>query len=199
MPVLFVGVLACPVIAAAGASGPETLKIVPSELPEAIAFYAFAGVAVVSCLGIAVTGNIVRMATWLFATLGSVAALYFLLAANLLGAVQLIVYAGGTLILIIFGVMLTSKSPWARFDAKRGELIAAGVVCLVLFGALAMMLTSTAWPQGDPTTPTMQENASVATIGEALLTTYLLPFEVASVLLLAVMIGAAFLARPEKE
>ena len=180
----------------AGAAEQGTVRIVESGSPtEALAFYLFGALTVVACIGIAVSGNIVRMATWLFAVLGSVAALYFLLAANLLAAIQLIVYAGGTLILIIFGVMLTSKSPWVRFEAKRGELFWAGVVCLLLFANLAGLLVATF---GAETSPVQPRSASVATIGEALLTTYLLPFEVASVLLLAVMIGAAYLARPEK-
>ncbi len=184
------------IVLPAVASDGDTVRIVPPGVAEAVAFYLFAGVAVVSCIGIAVSANIVRMAIWLFGTLASVSALYFLLAANLLAAIQLIVYAGGTLVLIIFGVMLTSKSPWARFDVSRRELLASAAVCVVLFISLAWVTT-----ESMPTAngPQMERSASVADIGQALLTTYLLPFEVASVLLLAVMIGAAYLARPEKE
>ena len=184
------------IVLPAAAGDADTVRIVAPGVGEAVAFYLFAGVAVVSCIGIAVSGNIVRMAVWLFATLASVSALYFLLAANLLAAIQLIVYVGGTLVLIIFGVMLTSKSPWARFDVSRRELLASAAVCTVLFISLAWV-TTTGMPTADQ--PQMERSASVAEIGEALLTTYLLPFEVASVLLLAVMIGAAYLARPEKE
>ena len=179
------------IVLPAAAGDADTVRIVAPGVGEAVAFYLFAGVAVVSCIGIAVSGNIVRMAVWLFATLASVSALYFLLA-----AIQLIVYVGGTLVLIIFGVMLTSKSPWARFDVSRRELLASAAVCTVLFISLAWV-TTTGMPTADR--PQMERSASVAEIGEALLTTYLLPFEVASVLLLAVMIGAAYLARPEKE
>ncbi len=184
------------VVPPAAASDGDTVRIVAPGVGEAVAFYLFAGVAVLSCIGIAVSANIVRMAVWLFGTLASVSALYFLLAANLLAAIQLIVYAGGTLVLIIFGVMLTSKSPWARFDVRRRELLASAAVCTVLFISLAWVTTA-----GMPTAdrPQMERSASVADIGQALLTTYLLPFEVASVLLLAVMIGAAYLARPENE
>ena len=71
---------------------------------DSLAFYIFAAVSLTSAIGIVVTTNIVRTAMCLLGTLGGVACLYFLLDANFLAAVQLIVYAGGTLILIVFGV-----------------------------------------------------------------------------------------------
>ena len=161
---------------------------------EAVFFYGFALATVVSALAICISKNIVRMAVWLFIILGLVAVLYFLLAAYFIAAIQLIVYAGGTLVLLIFGVMLTSKSPWARFKTPRGELVAAVVVCVVLAAALIGTLLATQWPEDQPAGP-----QPVAVLGTELLTTYLVPFEVASVLLLAVMIGAAYLVRQEKD
>jgi NADH:ubiquinone oxidoreductase subunit 6 (subunit J) len=133
------------------------------------------------------------MAVYLFATLGSVAAIYFLLLANFIGVIQLIVYAGGTLILLIFGVMLTSKSPWVRFDTKPRELIAAGSVCTAFAGALLWVVTRADWPQ----TSDSVSGSTVAGFGQSLLSHYLVPFEAVSVLLLVVMIGAAYLARQE--
>ncbi len=119
---------------------------------------------------------------------------YFLLAANFLGAIQLIVYVGGTLILLIFGVMLTSKSPWARFEPPSSELFAATLVCGTLLGCLMWVLQGTAWYAGKGAMP----GASVADLGRRLLTVYLVPFEVAGVLLMIVMVGAAHLARQGK-
>lgn len=188
-----------------GQEAPSLALDAPAEVPaatsdspvsavlEAAFFYGFALVVIVSALAICISKNIVRMAVWLFITLGSVAVLYFLLAAYFIATIQLIVYAGGTLVLLIFGVMLTSKSPWARFEIKRGELLAAVVVSVLLAVALIGTLMGTEWPQDQPAEP-----HAVATLGTELLTTYLAPFEVASVLLLAVMIGAAYLARQEK-
>lgn len=161
---------------------------------EVILFYCVAAATVISALGVCVSKNIVRMAVWLFAALGSVALLYFLLAADFIGAIQLIVYAGGTLILLVFGVMLTSKSPWVRYEAPKIELIGAGLVCLALFVTLAVVLVRAAWPVTEGVVP----GAAVADIGRRLLTTYLVPFEVAGVLLMIVMVGAAHLARQEK-
>ncbi len=166
---------------------------------EVITFYLVAGGTVISALALCVTKDIVRMAVWLFVTLAAVALLYFLLAAPFLGAIQLIVYAGGTLILLIFGVMLTSKSPWIRFETSRNELLAAGVVCAILAVGLIGTLLSTEWPGGETRADSSVPAASVESFGRELLTTYLVPFEVASVLLLVVMIGAAYLVKQEKQ
>jgi len=166
----------------------------PGGLLEMILFYAVAGSTVISALGVCMAKNIVRMAVWLFVGLGLVAMLYFLLASNFLGALQLIIYAGGTLVLLIFGVMLTSKSPWVRFDPPKVELIAAGVVCVALAITLCTVLARTVWSAAEGVVP----GATVAMFGERLLTTYLVPFEVAGVLLMIVMVGAAHLARQEE-
>jgi NADH:ubiquinone oxidoreductase subunit 6 (subunit J) len=163
-------------------------------LLEALIFYIVAIGTVVCGAGVCLSRSIVRMAVWLFGALGSVAVLYFLLAANFLGAIQLIVYAGGTLVLLIFGVMLTSKSPWVRFEIRTGELVWAGVVCVVLAGAFTALLSRSF----ATTLPNEVTGTNVHELGVSLLTTYLVPFEVASILLLVVMIGAAHLARQEK-
>ena len=162
---------------------------------ESLAFYIFAGLAVACSIGIVVSTNIVRTAVFLLGTLAAVAGLYFLLSANLLAAIQLIVYAGGTLVLIIFGVMLTSKSPWIKYDPSKGQIAAAALVAVGLVSGLSTLVLRADWSRG---TELMVGGYSVKQAGRELLTNYLVPFEVASVLLLVVMIGAAYLARPEK-
>lgn len=161
---------------------------------EAIAFYVFAAVTLGSAVGIVVSKNIVRAATCLLGTLGGVACLYFVLHANLLAVIQLIVYAGGTLILIVFGVMLTSKSPWVNFAPTKRQVVAAVLVTVVLAYGLTALMTTADWsrPAGQ-----LAASPKVSEVGTSLLTDYLVPFEAASVLLLVVMIGAAYLARPE--
>ncbi len=161
---------------------------------DGLAFYIFAGVALISAIGIVVSTNIVRTAVFLLGTLGSVAGLYFLLDATLLAVIQLIVYAGGTLVLIIFGVMLTSKSPWMKFSATRPQVLGAAFVAILMAIGLWTLTLRADWPNAHPMTTPPQ----VADAGNALLTDFLVPFEAASVLLLVVMIGAAYLARPEK-
>lgn len=160
---------------------------------EAIAFYLLALTAGLAAIGCVVTTNIVRMAVCLLGTLASVALLYFLLAANFLGVIQLIVYAGGTLIVIVFGVMLTSRTYGEKLRARPFELVLGLGVGVTLLAGLIAIFTRTQWPVPPDGAPA---SFTVAQIGQALLAPYLLPFELASVLLLAVMIGAAYLASP---
>lgn len=165
----------------------------PGGLMEALLFYLVGGAAVVSALGVALGKDIVRMAMWLFVSLASVAMLYFLLAATFLGAIQLIVYAGGTLILLVFGVMLTSKSPWVKYTPTKVELVSAAGVCASLLATLGIVLTRTVWPEAQG----VVSGTPVAALGRSLMTVYLVPFEVAGVLLMIVMVGAAHLARQD--
>ncbi len=167
-----------------------TIITVEQNVIEAILFYVFATLTVVASLGVVLAGNIVRMAMWLFAAFGAIAMLFFLLQAHFLGAVQLVVYSGGILVLIVFGIMLTSSSPWVKFDIKRGELLASGGACLLLFAVISHFIYHAKWVS----TPQV-EMMTMHQFGHTLLTDYLVPFEVASVLLLVVMIGAAYLAK----
>jgi NADH:ubiquinone oxidoreductase subunit 6 (subunit J) len=166
---------------------------------SAALFWLFAGISGASALGVVISRNIVRMAVFLLGTLAGVAGLYFLLSAEFLAAVQLVVYAGGTLILIVFGVMLTSKSPFSRFAPKPGEIVIA-------LGIGSVLLVSLVWGIGRATAagvfgnePAPSENYPMVALGQALLGDFLVPFEVASVLLLVVMIGAAYLAKARRK
>jgi len=161
---------------------------------ESVLFYVLGGTMLVSAIGVCLSRSVIRMAAWLFGALGAVALLYFLLGAYFVGAIQLIVYVGGVLILLIFGVMLTSQSPWVRYDVRRVELVAAGGVCAVLFVALTGVLLNATWSAR----ATAVKGATVLQFGKALLTEFLVPFEVASVVLLVVMIAAAYLVRQEQ-
>src|SRR5688572_7380944 len=169
-----------------------------AQLPEvstdnvsAVLFYLFAIMSGASAIGVAVSRNIVRTAVCLLFTLVGVAGLYFLLSAEFLAAVQLVVYAGGTLILIIFGVMLTSKSPFSRFQATLGEVVIALSLGAVLFLALVLAIMKTKFAGEEIATG----GYPIDRLGQVLLGDYLVPFEIVSVLLLAVMIGAAYLAK----
>lgn len=164
-----------------------------------VLFYTCALVAALSAIGLVVSRNIVRMAVFLLFTLLAVAGLYFLLSAEFLAAVQLVVYAGGTLILIIFGVMLTAKSPFSKLQPKRAEVVIAVLIGLVFLSGLVAGIWSawdTGWFGTEPLV--MGETYPVAKLGQILLGDYLIPFEIASVLLLVVMIGAAYLAKGRK-
>src|SRR6478672_4837659 len=141
---------------------------------NAALFYLFAFIAAASALAVVISRNIVRTAVALLFTLVGVAGLYFLLSAEFLAAVQLVVYAGGTLILIIFGVMLTSKSPFARFDPKLGEIIIALSIGIVLLFVLVIAIANTTFASD----ALVFESYPVARLGQVLLGDYLVPFEI---------------------
>ena len=150
------------------------------QTASAVLFYVFAGMCAASALGVVLSRNIVRTAVCLMFTLVGVAGLYFLLEAEFLAAVQLVIYVGGTLILIVFGVMLTSKSPFSRFEPSVGEVVVAVSVAVLLFAALVMGIRAAnfqaVWLETRVTYP-------VGALGQALLGDYLVPFELASVVL----------------
>ena len=173
---------------------PLPLAITDSTIAAGL-FYLFAAMAALAALGLVISRNIVRSAVCLLFTLTGVAGLYFLLGAEFLAAVQLVVYAGGTLILIIFGVMLTSKSPFSRFEPKLVEVVLATVLASVLLVALVLAVTSYRFGPAQSVPLSEEAGYPVDRLGQALLGDYLLPFEIASVLLLVVMIGAAYLAK----
>ncbi len=185
---------------------------------HSVFFYLFAALACGAAAAVVLCGNIVRMAFALVAALGAVAGLFFLAGADFLGALQLLVYVGGTMVLLVFGVMLTSHSPLFALRSGAGHWIAAVVIgaCLLTV-LLRAALAANAWaspplPQQLP--PRLQPTTSQ--IGLALLGVrtdkldrpdpvlqkgmcgYLLPFEIASVHLLVVLIGAMFLARTKR-
>ena len=211
--------------------------------------------AIASCLGavlVVISQSVVRMAFWLVVSLGSVAALFFLADADFVGAAQLLIYVGGTLVLLVFGVMLTASGPYMKIETSPGETAIAGVV-----GSLFLFMVISSTPSGSaqltldedghtvvtrtgdweaihdavkPATSTPDDGSfddksdgnTLRPIGWALLGLrpdrvditreteaypasgptaapgYLLPFEIASVHLLVVLIGAAYLARAKR-
>jgi NADH-quinone oxidoreductase subunit J len=157
----------------------------------AVLFWACALTVGGSALGVVISRNIVRTAVCLMFTLLGVAGLYFLLAAEFLAAVQLVVYAGGTLILIIFGVMLTNKSPFAKLQAKPMEVAGAVAIAVVLMVAMCWGIVHVKYASH----PLAGGVYAMDKLGVVLLGDFLIPFEIISVLLLLVMIGAAYLAK----
>ena len=160
-------------------------------------FYGFALMTVASALLVVTVRNIVHAAFSLMVTLFGVAGLYVFLQADFLAATQVIVYVGGILVLILFGVMMTSGRLEMQINIERGQLLLGGVVALSLFMLLLTVIANTpAWKNliddGTQLPPTTER------IGELILNgPFLLPFEVVSVLLLVALIGAALISRKE--
>ncbi|MCB9833673.1 MAG: NADH-quinone oxidoreductase subunit J [Planctomycetes bacterium] len=145
----------------------------------------------VPAFAIVFSRNIVHMAFWLLGTLMGVSGLYLLLGADFLGMTQIFVYIGGINVLLLFGIMLTRSEPvYVRRLAKRPKLAPGLIIGAFTAFTLVSALLGAGWRNvpGEPT-----ETAGI--LGAFLLSEYILPFEIISVLLLVVLIGAAYIAR----
>lgn len=197
---------------------------------QLLLFWTFAAVTCGGAIAVVLTQNVVRMAFWLIVSLGASAGLFFLLNADFVGTAQLLVYVGGTLVLLVFGVMLTASGPYSKMQTRPGELLLAGIVAILLLGLLGSSVCSVNWESvvattnaGAPITDHhaishgfnrpeegntghplgmaflgMRTDRDLAAGNKTLSTGYLLPFEIASVHLLVVLIGAAYLARAKR-
>lgn len=162
-----------------------------------IAFYFLAALTIGFSAVVVFSKNIMYSAFALLFTLFGVAGLYVLLNADFLAVTQLMLYIGGILVLIIFGVVLTSRI--TGIDVKSGTLgkvqvAAAGVLAVVIAVSLIAIAASTNWYLA----ASEEVNSTVTQIGNELLTRYLLAFEAASMLLLLAIVGAAVIARKKK-
>ena len=161
---------------------------------EKLIFFLFALPAVVAGIAILVSTNIVRMAFWLITMLISVAGLYFLMGAYFLGVIQILVYVGGVAVLLVFGVMLTSRQMAPKLRPGPVEAVWLTAVSMILLLGLTLSVVRARVGMGPQPAPAAN---SPADIGHSLMGDFLGPFELASVLLLVAMLGAAYLARPK--
>src|SRR5262245_8441577 len=116
---------------------------------QPILFWVVAGLTGLCAIAVVASQNIVRSATWLLFTLGGVASIFFLLAADFVGAIQLLVYVGGTMVLVVFGVMLTAQGPFINMRTSAAEWAVSVAVGLVFFGVLAVSSLPKAAPHGN--------------------------------------------------
>jgi NADH-quinone oxidoreductase subunit J len=214
-------------------------------------FLLFAAVACIFAVAVVISANVVRMAFYLIISLGATSGLFFAAGADFVGAMQLLIYVGGTLVLLVFGVMLTAQAPFVSMKTRGGEWIMAAILGGSLLAVLVQrIVTVSDWygpvaarqPSAEGThvqpasfagrehgeshpnravsesTPdvVLQDARTATRIGLALsgprvdkldqpnpvlrqgMSSYLLPFEIVSVHLLVVLIGAAYLARAKK-
>lgn len=154
-------------------------------------FYLFASVTLVSAFFVVTSRNIVHAAFYLLFTFFGVAGIYVMLGADFVAIVQLIVYVGGILILLIFGVMLTNKI--TEVDIKTGTLhtLPAAIGVGLFTGIVGAVILNTEWKVVDSELP----NSTLSAIGNSLITEYVIVFELLGILLLVALIGAASMAR----
>ncbi|MFM9965848.1 MAG: NADH-quinone oxidoreductase subunit J [Planctomycetaceae bacterium] len=209
---------------------------------ETILFWLFAFLTCAGAISVAVSQNVVRMAFSLVLSLGSTAVLFLLLGADFVGATQLLVYVGGTLVLLVFGVMLTATGPFTRIKSSPADAILSGLIGVAFLFIVAFTIAQVPWDsgnaqkiaigsrakavegsfnpaqQGNTTRPlgltflslrpdrdlnlgVPAESAGGTTTPKPvarLSVGYLLPFEIVSVHLLVVLVGAAYLARTKR-
>jgi NADH-quinone oxidoreductase subunit J len=162
-------------------------------------FYAIAAVIVYSGIRVVTSNNVVHAALHLVAVLASVAAQYILMAAEFVAAAQVLVYIGAIVVLFLFGIMLTRAKLGADQDLTHRHWWVGALTALLLFGVMAFALVDEWGSQAMPADPqiTTVDGSNTATVSDSIFSTYLLPFEVVSVLLLAALVGAIVLARKD--
>ncbi len=167
---------------------------------QQIIFLVVAAVTLLAGLSVVTSRNLIHSALWLILTLSGIAVFYVLLDAGFFAVVQVVVYIGAIAILFIFAVMLTRRAMRDSGPQSNSTWWIGALVALLLFAGITLILVS--W-QGFKTLPPVLVNASgkLSQLGLALVSPdqYLLPFELASVLLVAAMIGAIFVAGEKKQ
>lgn len=167
-------------------------------------FFGFAAVAVTAAMAAAMAPKIVHAAFGLMATFFGVAALYAMLGADFVALSQVIVYVGGILVLLVFGVLLTARTEIKLGLEKASTKLFAVIAGGLLFLVLLISIDGTTFPgastpaEPEPTTDRIGR-AFLSAEGEERFPGMLIPFELASVLLLAALVGAAYLARRRRE
>ncbi len=159
-----------------------------------VIFYLFAAITVCSAAFVVFTRNVIYSAFSLLFTFFGAAALYVFLSADFIAVTQVVVYVGGILVLLLFGVMFTNSI----MKVQKSEVINIIPGTLLLVGMIGAMLYTFYTTHGWMPSETLLQGSIVERIGFETMSRYVLPFEMVSILLLAALIGAAFLARFDK-
>lgn len=154
-------------------------------------FIIFSIITLGAALAVVTSKNLFHSALFMVLSFVGVAGLYVLLEAGFLAVVQIMVYVGAIAILIIFAIMLTRRLMAKDLVQRNAQWGISGLVALLLFAVLGFVLLKVNWPVvgGDVSAE------SISILGQELMNTYALPFEVASVLLLVALVGSIIIAR----
>ena len=155
-----------------------------------ILFVLFGGLTLVGGLGLVVTRNVVHAALFLLLSLSAVAGLYLVLLAEFLALVQVLIYGGAVIIVVLFAIMLTRHSEYPHISDNRQWPLAA-----ITSLALAVIFGVAMW-QSAPSA-TNSNSPAFADLGNSLFTRWAVPFEIASIVLLVALIGALIIARSD--
>jgi NADH-quinone oxidoreductase subunit J len=168
-----------------------SLLLATSYVPQNVAFGLIAVVMAVAAIGVVTMKNIVHAALALVVVLAGVAAQYILLQAEFIGIVQVLIYIGAVIVLFLFGIMLTRAPMRKTGEFDNDQRVWAGLVSLLIFGVLAYLLSDQF--RGDQLH--LGQPTQTSAIADSIFRTYVVGFEVVSMLLLAALVGAIVLAR----
>ncbi|MGH9321128.1 MAG: NADH-quinone oxidoreductase subunit J family protein [Vicinamibacteria bacterium] len=160
-------------------------------LAPQIIFWFFTALMLGSAVLVVHGKNLVHSAFALLLTFFSAAVFYALLGADFLAGAQVLIYVGGILTLLVFGVMLTSRIFDVNLRTETFQVVPSALVSLGVFSMLTLVILKTPWRRMS----LVEEGPTTEKIGSLLVTEYILPFEIASVLLLVALLGAAMLVR----
>ena len=162
--------------------------------PEVVGFWVLAIMLIGSALGVVLTKNLFHSVLWLALGLVSTAGVFLLLDAEFLAAVQVLLYAGGVITVVVFAIVVTEKLVGEKISHTSKRLAGGTIVAAGIFGMVASIIQRAGL---DMPRPAMVGDATSA-MGMSLLTKFVLPFELLGVLLLAGLIAASYFARPEE-
>jgi NADH-quinone oxidoreductase subunit J len=169
-------------------------------MAQTIFFYAIAAVMVAAAVAVVTTRNVVRAALALIVVFGGVAAQFVVLAAEFVAVTQVLIYIGAIMVLMLFGIMLTRARIGREVDMTNEHWWVGILTGLLLLGVMGYALVDYF---GDDRLPADRmldsvDGSNTATVSDSIFSTYLVPFEVVSVLLLAALVGAIVIARKDR-
>ncbi|NTW49918.1 MAG: NADH-quinone oxidoreductase subunit J [Chlorobiales bacterium] len=168
------------------------------QLTYQIIFYLFAAITILSAIFVVFSRNIIYSAFSLLFTFFGAAAIYVFLSADFIAVTQIVVYVGGILVLLLFGVMFTNKVSQVKL---KTDVLNFGPGLIIMLGILGAILYTFYYRAKWVTVSKSQEisGSVVERIGYETMSNYVLPFEIASIVLLIALIGAAYLARTDNK
>ncbi len=158
-----------------------------------LAFWVLSVLLVGSALAVVLSKNLFHAVLWLALALTGTAGIFLLLNAEFLAAVQLLLYAGGIITVVVFAIVVTERLIGERLSQTNRGVVSGALVS----GGLLAIIVSTLMQRQLPSTPLPQPGDLTRLVGEKVLTTFVLPFELLALLMLATMLGAIYFARPE--
>ena len=161
---------------------------------EAAAFWGLALVLLASSLAVVLSRNLFHSVLYLALALVGTAGVFLLLQSEFLAAVQILLYAGGVITIVVFAIVVTERLVGERLAQTNRGIISGGLVSLIILIAILFFVTRAKLPRAAP--PLARDLTE--TIGRDLLTRFLLPFELLAVLFLAALLGALYFARKEE-